>query len=543
MIQLFGSLALVLCATDPTPEAPSHPLMSAIPADSIFVASCDDPAALRANLLSYQMVRLFDGGSGTPYVTAITDLVLSEENGEEALAGFELAKRFGESFDGPVVVFASTEGFGFLTSSPSGGGSLRAALDQALTLMPAAEIKDQGAYQGFQLRSIKPESRGRGTMIRAEAAGLTGVFMGEGDVLAAAQDSIRRYTAQVRSDLEVQLTNARLDAGSKGSRSAIDFMFDLSRAMRMTDDLDVSQVGLDQDSWVYGRMDIGGPTQAEGVIELRLPEGGVVSNFLDVLKPVSQEDLNRIPSSALSFHAISVDLELLLEKALEVGGPEAEEGLEQIRQASIGATGRDLIEDLYLGMTGSFATYEFEPPQDPVDIASLVSGQGVFSIGVHDSEEMLEVFDDLVSVGGVDSMIDFQDYKDVEVWVFDVDGITPGIAFMDGQILFAMNHEDINKVIDHAKTAGSQSILEGTTGRQITEYGTGGFYISYQDTALAAWKLLAQSDLAAEMTPELRFLANMPRLNLDDVKREVSGATISSFLRTAKGLMFRAESR
>jgi hypothetical protein len=310
----------------------------------------------------------------------------------------------------------------------------------------------------------------------------------------------------------------------------------------MSDDFDVSQVGLDQDSWVYGRVDVGGPTQAEGVIELRLPEGGVVSNFLGILKPVSQKDLNRIPSSVLSFHAMSIDLELLLEKALEVGGAEVEEGLEQARQASIGATGRDLVEDLYLGMTGSFATYEFEPPQDPVDLASLVSGQGVISIGVHDSEEMLEVFDDLISIGGVDAMIDFQDYKDVEIWVMDIDGVSPGVAFMEGQILFAMNHEDINKVIDHATTVGSQSILEGTTGRQITEYGAGGFYVGYHDTALAAWKLLAQSGLAAELTPELKFLANMPRLNLDDVKREVSGGTISSFLRTAKGLMFRSES-
>ena len=240
---------------------------------------------------------------------------------------------------------------------------------------------------------------------------------------------------------------------------------------------------------------------------------------------------------------MSVDLELLLGRALEVGGLEAEEGLMQIRQATIGATGRDLIEDLYLGMTGSFATYEFAPPQDPVDIASFISGQGVFSLGVHDSEEMLEVFDDLISVGGVDSMIDFRDYKDVEVWVADVDGITPGLAFMEGEILFAMNYEDIKKVIDHAKTPGSQSILDGSVERQFTELGSKGFYVSYQDTALAAWKMLAQGDLAAEFTPGLRFLSNMPRLDLDSVKREISGSTISSFLRTSKGLMFTSESR
>ena len=93
MIHLFGSLALALCAADPASEAPSHPLMSAVPADSVFVASCDDPSALRANLLSNQMVRLFDGGSGTPYVTAITDLVLSaklvmdEDTGHERFEG------------------------------------------------------------------------------------------------------------------------------------------------------------------------------------------------------------------------------------------------------------------------------------------------------------------------------------------------------------------------------------------------------------------------------------------------------------------------
>ena len=543
MIQVLGSLALVLCATDPAPEAASSRLMSAVPADSLFIASCDDPSALRTNLVSNQMVRLFDGGSGTPYVTAITDLITSEQDGEEALAAFEFAKRFAESFDGPVVAFANTKSFGLLTSSPSGGGDLRAALDQILTQMPEAEIRDQGTHQGFQLRSIKPRGPRSGAMIRAEAPGVTGIFMGEGDVLATAQDSIRRYTAQVRSDIEVQLSNARLDAGGKGSQSAINFMFDLSRAMRMSGDLDVSQVGLDQDSWIYGRMDIGGPTQAEGVIELRLPESGIVSTFLDVLRPVSKEELNRIPSSALTFHAMSIDLELLLERALEVGGPQAEDQLEEVRQAMIGATGRDLIEDLFLGMTGSFATYEFEPPQDPVDIVSLVSGQGVFSIGVHDSEEMLEVFDDLVSIGGMDAMIDFQDYKDVEVWIADVEGLSPGIAFLEGEILFAMNSEDLNKVIDHAKTPGSQGILDGTTGRQITEYGSGGFYVSYQDTALAAWKMLAQGGFAADMTPELRFLSNVPRLDLEDVRREVSGSTISSFLRTAKGLMFRAESR
>lgn len=542
MIQALSSIALALFAGSTTTPALQSPLMSAVPADSVFVASCDDPAALRDNLLSHQMVRLFDGGSGTPYVTAITDLILSENGGADALAGFELGKRFAESFDGPIVAFANPSGFGFLTSSPSGGGDLRAALDQALTKMPEMQIKDQGAHQGFQMRSIKAEGRGRGSMIRAEAPGITGIFMGERDVLSAAKDSLTRYTNQVRSDIGTQLMNARIDAGSKGSRSEVDFMIDLSRAMRMSGE-DVSQVGLDRDSWVYGRMDINGPTQAEGVIELRLPQEGVIPNFLDVLKPVSKEDLSRIPSSALSFHAMSVDLELLLERALEVGGLEAEEGLMQIRQATIGATGRDLIEDLYLGMTGSFATYEFAPPQDPVDIASFISGQGVFSLGVHDSEEMLEVFDDLVSVGGMDSMIDFRDYKDVEVWVADVDGITPGLAFMEGEILFAMNYEDIKKVIDHAKTPGSQSILDGSVERQFTELGSKGFYVSYQDTALAAWKILAQGDLAAEFTPGLRFLSNMPRLDLDSVKREISGSTISSFLRTSKGLMFTSESR
>jgi hypothetical protein len=408
--------------------------------------------------------------------------------------------------------------------------------------MPKAEIKDQGSHQGFQLRSIKPEGRGRGMMIRAEAPGLTGIFMGEGDVLASAQDSLHRYTAQVRSDIEVQLTNARLEAGSKGSRSAVDFMFDLSRAMRLSGE-DVSQVGLDQDSWIYGRIDIGGPAQAEGVVELQLPRGGVISTFLDVLKPVTKEDLARIPSSALSFHAMRIDLELVLEKIIEVGGAEAEDQLDTVRGTTVGATGRDLIDDLFLGMTGSFATYEFEPPQDPVDIASLISGQGVISMGVHDSEEMLEVFDDLISLGGLDSMVDFQDYKDVELWIIDVDGVTPGVAFMDGQLLFAMNPKDLERVIDHATTPGSQSVLDGMSGRQLTEYGSGGFYVSYQDTALAAWKILAQGALAAELAPELRFLSNTPNLNLDDVKREVSGSTISSFLRTAQGLMFRAESR
>ena len=106
-----------------------------------------------------------------------------------------------------------------------------------------------------------------------------------------------------------------------------------------------------------------------------------------------------------------------------------------------------------------------------------------------------------------------------------------------------MNNEDLNRAIDHATTEGSQSILDGKAGRQLVEYGSDGFYVSYQDTALAAWKFLAQSGLAAEMTPELQFLSNIPRLQLEDVKREVSGSTIASFLRTAKGLMFRAEAR
>ena len=119
----------------------------------------------------------------------------------------------------------------------------------------------------------------------------------------------------------------------------------------------------------------------------------------------------------------------------------------------------------------------------------------------------------------------------------------PGVAFMEGEILFAMNHEDINKVIDHAKTPGSQSILDGAVGRQLTEYGSGGFYVSYQDTALAAWKMLAQGQLLSELAPDLQFMSDMPHLELQDVKREISGSTTASFLRTVKGLMFRAESR
>jgi hypothetical protein len=92
-------------------------------------------------------------------------------------------------------------------------------------------------------------------------------------------------------------------------------------------------------------------------------------------------------------------------------------------------------------------------------------------------------------------------------------------------------------------TPGSKSILESQAGRQLLEYGTGGFFVSYLDTALAAWRTLNQSAMMAELTPELQFLSNMPQIDLAAVKREVRGLTISSFIRTAKGLLYRAESR
>jgi len=546
MIQLLGPLALVFCVSDLAPEAPSNPLMAAVPADSLFVVSCDDPAALRANLLSHQMVRLFDGGSGTPYVDAVVDLVLSEPEGEDVLSTFELLKSLCEGFDGPVVGFAGMNGAGFLTASPDGGGSLRAALDKVLTLMSEARIEDQGTHQGFQLRSIQPDPHDRGTIIRAEAPGITGIFIGEGEenILGIAKDSIRRYIAQAQSDIGAQLAEALPVTGDKGSRSAINFLVDISRAVRISGDLQVSELGLNQDCWFYGRFDIGGPTQAETVLDLRLPQESPISSFLDVLSPVTTDDLRLIPDHALSFTAARLDLELLLERLVEVGGDEATEGLEQVRQASIGATGRDLIDDLFLGLTGYFATYEVEPPVAPYDISSLIAGQGVVAVGVHDSEEMLEVLDDIISIGGMDSMIDFRDYKDVEIWVVEADpSITPAIAFLDGQILFSPNVAHIERAIDHAVTAGSQSVLDGKTGRQLLEYGAGGFVVSYQDTALAAWKVLAQASMLAELTPELRFLANMPQLNLSDVKREIRGSSIMSFVRTANGLLLRGETR
>ena len=543
MIQALGPIALALCASPSVNTAPQSPLLASVPADSIFVASCDDPAALRANLLSHQFVRLFDGGSGTPYVTAITDLILSEPEGGDVLGGLEFAKRFCDSFDGPIVAFANTSGAGFMTTSTRGGVKLRAALDEMLIGMPEAEISDRGTHRGFQLRSIKPKGRGRGVMIRAEWQSVTGLFMGEGDVLSAAKDSIQRYISQASSDIGAQLLNARPLAGATGSRSAIDFMLDISRIAEMSGAQEASEMGLTEDCWIYGRVDLGGPTQAEAVLDLRLPERGPIPAFLNVLKPVMADDLKVIPSDALSLTAIQIDLELLLETIIEEGGPEAEDSIDQVRQASIGATGRDLIDELFLGMTGYFATYELEPPTNPDDISSVLGGQGVFALGVHDSEEMLEVLDDLVSVGGVDSMIDFRDYKDIEMWVVDVDGLSPALAFMEGHLLFSMSTEYIERAIDHAMTPGSKSILQSPAGRQLLEYGTGGFFVSYLDTALAAWRTLNQAAMVAELTPELQFLSNMPQIDLAAVKREVRGLTISSFVRTAKGLLYRAESR
>lgn len=543
MIQALGPIVLALFATSPANAAPQSPLLSAAPADAIFIASCDDPAALRANLLSHQMVRLFDGGSGTPYVTAITDLILSEPGGSDALSGFEFAKRFCESFDGPIVAFANTSSAGFMTTSRSGSAGLRSALDQILTSMPEAEVKDQGIHQGFQLRSIKPKARGREMMIRAEGPNITGIFMGDGDVLGAAKDSLQRYSLQATSDIGAQLINARLDAGSTGSRSAIDFMFDLSRLMSMSDAQEAADMGLTEDCWAYGRVDFGGPTVAEAVLDLRLPQTGPIPAFLDALKPVTKDDLMLIPANALSLTSARIDLELLLERAIEFGGVEAEDSIEQVRQATIGATGRDLIDELFLGMTGSFSTYEVDLPKYSNDISDLVGGQGVFAVGVHDSEEMLEVLDDLISVGGVDSIIDFRDHKDVEVWVVDFDGVTPALAFMEGHLLFSMNPENIEHAIDHALTEGSKSVLDSPEGQKLLEASANGFYISYLDTALAAWRTLNQAAMAAELAPELRFLSGMPQIELSDVRREVSGSTISNFVRTAKGLFYRAESR
>ena len=56
------------------------------------------------------MVRLFDGGSGTPFANAIIDLILSKPEGEDVLSGFELVKSLAEGFDGPVIAFANTNG-------------------------------------------------------------------------------------------------------------------------------------------------------------------------------------------------------------------------------------------------------------------------------------------------------------------------------------------------------------------------------------------------------------------------------------------------
>lgn len=546
MIHFLAPLALVFCVSDAAPEAPSHPLMAAVPADAIFVASCDDPATLRANLLANQMVRLFDGGSGTPFANAIIDLILSKPEGEDVLSGFELVKSLAEGFDGPVIAFANTNGGGFLTASADGGGSLRAALDQVLTLMPEARIEDAGTHQGFQLQTIQPDPSDHCMIVRAEAPGITGLFVAKSkeSVLSMAQDSIRRYIAQAHSDIGKQLEIARPAAGGKGSRSAIDFLFDVSQAVRLSGEEEAAELGLAEDCWLYGRLDIGGPTQAEAVMDLRLPQEGPISAFLDVLTPVTADDLRLIPDHALSFAVMHIDLELLLERILEVGGAEAEEGLEQIRAASIGVTGRDLIDDLFLGLTGYFAAYEIEPPSAPYDISSLLAGQGVFAIGVHDTEEMLEVLDDIISLGGIDSMIDFRDYKDVEVWVVEADpSITPAIAFLDGRLLFSPNLAHIERAIDHATTDGAQSVLDGEAGRQLFEYGSGGFLVTHQDTALAAWKILAQAAVLAELAPELSFLANMPQMDLAGVRREIRGSTVAAFIRTATGLQYRAETR
>jgi hypothetical protein len=546
MIQILGPLALVFCASDLAPEAPTHPLMAAVPADAIFVASCDDPASLRANILSSQMVRLFDGGSGTPYVDAVVDLILSQPDGQDALSGFELGKRLVEGFDGPTVAFFNTSSAGFLTTSPDGGGSIRSALDQLFAQLPEAQFKDEGTHQGFQLQSIHPDPNDRGVMIRAEANGITGLFIGNGSgtVIETAKDSIRRYIAQAQSDIARELETSRLANGAKGSRSALDFLFDISFAARLSGKSQLSDIGLTEDCWLYGRLDIGGPTQSEVLMDVRLPQTGPIPTFLDVLTPVTKDDLRLIPDYALSFSAARIDLELLLERVIEVGGTEAKDGLEQARAASIGATGRDLVDDLFLGMTGYFATYEVEPPKAPFDLSSLLASQGVFAIGVHDSEEMLEVFDDLVSVGGVDSMIDFRDYKDVEVWVIEVDpSITPAIAFMEGHLLISPNLAHIERAIDHAMTAGAQSILDAEAGRQIIEFGSEGFLVSFQDTALGAWKILGQAATIADLSPELSFLKNMPQMDLSDVRREIRGSSIGAVIRTASGLQYRAESR
>ena len=168
----------------------------------------------------------------------------------------------------------------------------------------------------------------------------------------------------------------------------------------------------------------------------------------------------------------------------------------------------------------------------------------MFAIGVHDTEEMLEVLDDLISLGGMDSMIDFRDYKDIEVWVVEADpSITPAIAFLDGRLLFSPNLAHIERAIDHATTDGAQSVLDGEAGRQLFEYGSGGFLVTHQDTALAAWKILAQAAVVAELSPELSFLANMPQMDLAGVRREIRGSTVAAFIRTATGLQYRAETR
>ena len=543
MIQFLAPLALVFCVSDPAAEVPSQPLMAAVPADSIFVVSCDDPATLRANILSHQMVRLFDGGSGAPYVDAVVDLILSEADGENVLSSFELVMDLCEGFDGPVVGFASMNGAGFLTASADGGGSLRAAFDKVMTLLPEAKIENQGTHQGFQLRSIEGGSEGDhgdAVIIRAEASGITGLFIGEGkeNVLGISKDSIRRYTAQAKSDISTLLADARLTSGGKGSRSAIDFLLDISQVAPLL------EFGYMEDCWLYGRVDTGGPTHAEAVMDLRLPKEGPVANFLDVLTPVTADDLRLIPDYALSFYAARFDLELLLERTVETWGDVAAESLEEMRQASIGATGRDLIDDFVLGFDGYFATYEVEPPTAPYDISSLIAGQGVYIAGVHDAEEMLEVLDDIISVGGMDSMIDFRDYKDVEIWAVEVDpSITPAIAFMEGQLLFSPNVALIERAIDHATTEGSKSIIDGDAGRQLMEYGAGGFIVSHQDTALAAWKILAQGSMISELAPELGFLEGMPQPDLADVKREIKGSTIMAIVRTANGILLRGETR
>ena len=534
--------------TSLTAASTSDSLLSAVPENAWTLVHCPNVAALRTRAEANDWYRLL----GSPQGESIWE-ELEREFRHSTHSDLDGVLPVAEALTGEAVFFDTGSVAGFVAEAPGSPqdltGRMRGWLPEGdaarRTFTLGAAVVEMVAWPDEQ-----EGWRGRAGHFAAFVEHPDALAIFSGDDAASLTAVLNASVGGLGTERRVPLVSAYLDDG--GAAGGIGVFVDFTPLIAPTEEalreaLDGvlpdprGLLGLEEGVWLHAETDFFPGTRVQGSARLHLPEDTLIARLADTWTPLPRTLPAELPNGIWALNAWNWDMKrfyrLAREAYEEAGRGEGLAPVDEGLQAAEGLSGVDPIVDVLDQLSGVFAFYAVEPPEDDgrseLDAMDFLASMGLY-FGVLDGDAFLTVFETLFDSGGLQSVFDLEDIAGVDAYVISQssDGIDGGLAFLPNAFVVGPARRVLERAVQALMGVPEASLAAGSRMQAVVDENAGACAFS-----------------CVELTPLRRYVlpesnpGSSPPVDGQPARDPFDAQLISSARRTARGFEFRLETR